>query len=224
MALALLVCLATVLWCILLSRRQRHTPDRIMTGLLGLIVIYDGLRILKDSGFSAFGDLRIVQGWVDLISACLYLTAALILKTSGTDRAATKIHLRLMEANEKPVDLSGAVMAAVAEMTHPLVDSSPVAIFAIDGHGIVTYWNTASETLIGWARAEIVGHELPFDPAGRIRGKNGKTISAAVWTSGIRSLQGHSSGRMFVAAGEAALRQAGIELVTTNEPREFVPG
>ena len=102
MALALLICLATILWCILLIRRQRGTVDRVLTALLGLIAIYESLRILKDSGFAMFAHLHILEGWVDFISACLYMVAALILKTSSVDRAATRVHLRLMEAGEKP--------------------------------------------------------------------------------------------------------------------------
>ncbi len=67
MALALLICLATILWCILLTRRQRNGLDKILTGLLGLIVVYDALRILKDSGFVAFARFRTAEGWVDLL-------------------------------------------------------------------------------------------------------------------------------------------------------------
>ena len=72
--------------------------------MLGLIAIYDALRILKDSGFNAFTRFRSMEGWVDLIGACLFLVAALILKTSSIDRAATKVHLRLVEADEKLAD------------------------------------------------------------------------------------------------------------------------
>ena len=222
MALALLICLATILWCILLTRRQRHGLDKVLTGLLGLIVVYDALRILKDSGFAAFARFRTLEGWVDLISACLYLVAALILKTSSTDRAATKVHLRLVEAAEKPLDLSSAVMAAVPELGHPLLDSSPLAIFAIDAHGVVTHWNAAAESLIGWTRSELVGHELPFDPNGPVQGKNGRIVEAAVWTSPIRSLHGYSGGTVIVAAGNGALRQAGLELCASAKPRVTV--
>ena len=218
-ALALLICLATILWCILLTRRQRHGLDKVLTGLLGLIAVYNALRILKDSGLAAFARFRSVEGWVDLTSACLYLVAALILKTSSSDRAATKVHLRLVEADEKPVDLTSAVMAAVPELGHPLLDSSPLAIFAIDAHGVVTHWNAAAESLIGWTRAELLGHELPFDPSGPVQGKNGRFIEAAVWTSPIRSLHGHTGGTVIIAAGNAALRDAGVELLSQGKPR-----
>jgi PAS domain-containing protein len=212
MAVALLVCLATILWCILLTRRQRNGLDKMLTGLLGLIAIYDALRILKDSGFSAFARFRTMEGWVDLISACLYLVAALILKTSSIERSATKVHLRLVEADEKRVDLTSAVIAAVPELVHPLVDSAPLAIFAVDTHGLVTHWNFAAQNLLGWTRNELAGRELPFDPRGPMQAKNGSFIEAAVWTSPIRSPNGQPGGTVIIAAGSAALRDAGVEL------------
>jgi hypothetical protein len=219
MALALLICLATILWCILLTRRQRNGLDKILTGLLGLIAVYDALRILKDSGFSAFTRFRTMDGWVDLISSCLYLVAALILKTSSIDREATRVHLRLVEADEKPVDLSSAVMAAVPELGHPLVDSAPLAIFAVDAQGMVTYWNAAAESVIGWTRGDLMGHELPFDPRGPIQGKNGSFLEAAVWTSPIRSPNGQPRGTVIIVAGNAALHDAGAQLLAPARPR-----
>jgi PAS domain-containing protein len=221
MALALLICLATILWCILLTRRQRHGLDKVLTGLLGLIAIYESFRILKDSGLVAFVRFRRLDAWVDFISACLYLIAALILKTSSIDRAATKVHLRLMEADEKPVDLTKPAMAAVPELGHPLVDSSPLATFAIDAQGTVTYWNAGAESLTGWTRNEMVGHELPFDPNGPIQGKDGKLIDAAIWTSPIRSPNGPPRGTVIIAAGNAALHDAGLEFSGSPEKQRL---
>ena len=211
MALALLICLATILWCILLIRRQRGSVDKVLTGLLGLIAIYESLRILKDSGFAMFAHFHMLEGWVDFISACLYLLAALILKTSSLDRAATKVHLRLMEAGEKPRNLANAAIASVAELRHPLVDASPLAMFAIDLQGAVTYCNPAAELLTGWTRSELVGHQLPFDPRGPIQGKNGRSIECAVWTAPIRPPNGPPRGKLIIAAGSTALRDAGLK-------------
>ena len=218
-ALALLICLATILWCILLTRRQRNGLDKLLTGLLGLIAIYESFRILKDSGFAVFARFRTMVGWVDVISACLYLLAALILKTSSIDRAATKVQLRLMEADEKPVDLSGVVIATFPELGHPLVDFCPLAIFAVDVHGIVSHWNGAAESLFGWTRNEMVGHQLPFDLSGQLRSKNGKSIEAAVWTSPIRSQHGQPGGTVIIAAGNVALHAAGLQFSTTAKQR-----
>ncbi len=211
LALSLLICIATILWCILLARRQRTGLDKALTGLLGLIAIYESLRILKDSGFSALSRFRTLDTWVDFISACLYLVAALILRTSSVDRSATRVHLRLVEADEKPVDFANAAIAAVPELGHPLVDSSPLAIFATDQHGAVTYWNASAELLTGWTRNEVVGHQLPFDPGGPVQSKNGRLVECAVWTAPLRAPQGPPRGKVIIAAGSNALRDAGLE-------------
>jgi hypothetical protein len=211
LAMALLICLATILWCILLTRRQRKLPDKVLTGLLGLIAIYESLRILNDSGFAVLGHFHMLTGWVDLVIACLYMGAAWLLKTYSVDRAATQVQLRLMEAGEKRVDHGSAMTAAVAEPGHPLVDSSPLATFAIDQRGAVTYCNAAAEMLTGWNRDELVGHDLPFDPKGPIQGKNGRLIECAVWTAPIRAPQGPPRGKLIIAAGSTALQEAGLK-------------
>jgi PAS fold len=222
LALSLLICIATILWCILLTRRQRNGLDKVLTGLLGLITIYESLRILKDSGFGALAHFHALDSWVDFISATLYLVAALILKTSSVDRSATRVHLRLMEADEKRVDLANAVIAAVPELGHPLVDSSPLAMFATDVHGTVTYCNTAAEVLTGWLRVELVGHELPFDPDGPVHAKNGRLIECAVWVAPILAPQGPPRGKLIIAAGTNALRDAGLEFSAPGKPRTAV--
>jgi PAS domain-containing protein len=215
MALALLVCLATILWCIFLTRRQRNSLDKLLTGLLGLIAIYQALRILGDSGLVRLTGIGRVDGWVDFISACLYLAAAVILKISSIDRATTKVHLRLVEADEKPVDLTKGPMAAVPELGHPLVDASPLATFAFDLHGTVIYWNTAAESLTGWTRDELIGQPLPFPHGGRVLCKNGSPVEAAVWTSPLRSANGAPRGTLVIAAGSDALKEAGLSVPGT---------
>jgi PAS domain-containing protein len=209
MALALCISLATVLWCILLARRQRSGLDKILTGLLGLIAIYEALRILKDAGFIIFHNIPKLEGWADFIIATLCLIAALILRASSIDRASTKAQLRLVEANEKPVDLTKG--AAVAPELRPtLLDSCPLATMAVDLHGIVTCWNSAAETLTGWTRDEVVGHPLPFSVHGPIINKSGNEVEAVFWTSPVQCANGTARGSLIVAADSSALHAAGI--------------
>ncbi len=141
-----------------------------------------------------------------------------------TDRSLIvyQVHLRLAEADEKPADLSSMVVAAVPEWGHPLVDSCALAIFAVDAQCVVTYWNPAADSLIGWARGEVMGHPLPFDPHGPIQGKNGNFLDAAVWTAAIRSANGQQRGTMAIIAGSAALQEAGAALSSKVKPRMTV--
>jgi len=211
MAIALCVCLATIMWCILLARRQKVGLDRLLTALLGMIAIYEALRLLKDSGILLFPGIRKLDGWVDLIIASLYLIAALILKVSSSDRASTKVRLRLVEANEKTLE-PGKMGGASTPETSAVFDSSPLATFAQDPSGVVIYWNSAAERLLGWNRDEIVGQRLPYASAGPLRDKQGREIEAAIWNTPIRPSSGTVRGTLTIAADSSALRAAGLEL------------
>ncbi|MGH8976522.1 MAG: PAS domain S-box protein, partial [Acidimicrobiia bacterium] len=46
-----------------------------------------------------------------------------------------------------------------------IVQSSPVAIMALDRAGHVHVWNVACEAMFGWKAAEVVGKPAPFDPS-----------------------------------------------------------
>jgi diguanylate cyclase (GGDEF)-like protein/PAS domain S-box-containing protein len=43
-----------------------------------------------------------------------------------------------------------------------IVQSSPLAIFALDGRGTVHVWNRAAEAVFGWTADDVVGAPLPF--------------------------------------------------------------
>lgn len=204
MALALCVSLATILWCIMLARRQRGGLDKILTGLIGMIAIYEALRILKDSGVVAFAGARQLDGFADFIVACLSLVAALILRVSSIDRATTKAQLRLVEANEKPIDLPKSGSGPFPELKHMLFDASPLAVIAVDLQGIVSYSNPAAESLIGWTRDELLGHSLPFSVQGPIVDKTGTEVDAAFWTSSIYGSTGTARGTLMIAVGAIA--------------------
>jgi PAS domain-containing protein len=176
-----------------------------------MIAIYEALRLLKDSGILLFPGIRKLDGWVDLIIASLYLIAALILKVSSSDRASTKVRLRLVEANEKTLEPAKVGVASVPE-TSAVFDASPLATFAQDPSGVVIYWNSAAERLFGWTRDEIVGQRLPYASAGPLRDKQGREMEVAVWSAPIRPSTGTARGTMTIAADSSALRAAGLEL------------
>jgi PAS domain-containing protein len=209
MPLALCISLATILWCILLARRQRSGLDKILTGLLGLIAVCEALRILKDSGFITLPGIPKLAGWADFVIASLSLIAAFILRISSIDRATTKAQLRLVEANEKPADLAKG-NAITAPDVRGALDPCPLATIAVDLHGVVTYWNAAAETLTGWTRAEMVGRTLPFSAQGPFINKAGNDIDAVFWTSPIRCTNGSATGSLILAADSSAVHAAGL--------------
>jgi len=207
MGLALCICLATILWCFLMARRQQSGLDKVLTGVLGLIATYEAVRVLKDAGVLIFPGIQRLDGWVDFLIASMYFIAALILKLSSSDRTTTKVKLRLVEANEKTVDVSKdaakSATAAAPEATM-LLDASPLATFAVDGAGAVAYWNPAAERLLGWKREEVLGQHLPRTAKGRLCNKQGRDIDAAVWTTPIR-WNGAERGVLTIAVEKSAL-------------------
>ncbi len=49
-----------------------------------------------------------------------------------------------------------------SELLATMLDSSPVAIWAVDEDLRVTYWNPAAERLYGWPASEVLGERPPF--------------------------------------------------------------
>lgn len=218
MGLALCICLTTILWCLFMARRQRSGLDKVLMGVLGLIATYEAVRVLKDAGVLMFPGIQKLDGWVDFLIACMYFIAALILKLSSSDRTTTKVKLRLVEANEKTVDVSKDVSKEVgkeaARTTTPaipeaaaLLDASPLAMFAVDEEGVVAYWNPAAERLMGWKREEVLGQHLAPTRKGLLPTKQGRDIEAATWTAPIQ-WNGASCGVMTIAVEKSALQVA----------------
>ncbi len=207
MGLALCICLLTILWCFLMAKRQQVGLDKILTGVLGLIAVYEAIRVLKDAGVILFPGIQKLDGWVDFLIASMYFIAALILKISSSDRATTKVKLRLVEANEKTMDV-GKSAAIAAPDTAGLLDASPLATFALDAGGTVVYWNSAAERLLGWKRDEVLGHQLSALGNGQLRNKQGEEVAGPVWTTPIRSSNGSARGTLTIAADKSILHDA----------------
>jgi len=208
--LALCICLATILWCIFLTHRQPNRLDKLLAGLLGMIAIYEALRVLKDSGFGLFAGFQSLDGWVDFLIASMYLIAAMILKLSSTDRSRTKVRLRLVEANEKSIEIGKTVTALAPDLSYLLFEASPLATLATDGDNTVIYWNTAAEDLFGWKRDEVLGQRSPFELTGPFVDKRGWNVDAVVWTAPIYSANGQRRATLLIAASGPALRGAGL--------------
>lgn len=54
------------------------------------------------------------------------------------------------------------------EMFRALIQSSPLAIFLLNGDGTVKSWNPAAEQVFGWSEAEVLGRLLPIAPENRL--------------------------------------------------------
>jgi PAS domain-containing protein len=207
--LALCICLATILWCIFLTHRQTNRLDKVLAGLLGMVAIYEALRVLKDAGFGMFSGFQHLDGWADFLIASMYLISAMILRLSSMDRSRTKVRLRLIEANEKSAEIGKTVTALAPDLSYLLFEASPLATLATDVDHSVIYWNTAAEDLFGWKRDEVLGQTAPFALTGPFVDKRGCNIDAVVWTAPIYCANGTRRATLIIAASGAALRATG---------------
>jgi PAS domain-containing protein len=205
--LSVFVCVATILWCIFMMRRQQSGPDRILMGVIGFISVYQGLKILKTAGIFSLNLLTgRVDDLADLSIASMYLIAALILKLSAADRATTKLRLRLVEANETPLALTRSASGG-ADLPACLVETAPLAMFTVDGNGTVIQWNAAAERVFGWKRDELLGRPLPFPlqaGEGRLSGKVGAPFEATVWLAPLTTAAGAARGELAIVAAAGA--------------------
>jgi len=221
-ALALCVCLGTILWCIFLTHRQKNQLDKLLASLVGLIAIYEALRVLRDTGVSVFSGLKEFDGWADFIVANLYLIAVMMLKISSTDRVRTRVRLRLIEANEKSIEIGKTLTSLAPDLSHLLFEASPLATFAIDADNLVVYWNAAAEELFGWKRDEVLGQRAPFLPEGPFPDKRGCSVDSVVWTTPIYSTSGTRRATLIIAASSDALRSVGINAGATDSKPALV--
>jgi PAS domain S-box-containing protein len=107
----------------------------------------------------------------------------------------------------------------MVQKLHAVVESSPLAIIALDGYGRIRMWNRSAEQIFGWAEAEVLGRPNPTIPADReeefrslvetrMRGevqagfetirirKDGQPVDVSIWSSPLRDDAGNITGIM----------------------------
>jgi PAS domain S-box-containing protein len=107
------------------------------------------------------------------------------------------------------------------EVRQAVIQSSPLAIWALDGEGNVRFWNPAAERIFGWTEAEVIHRPLPIIPEDQkeeyqrwlqgLRGgeplagveqtrlrKDGSRIDVNVWTAPLRDASGKISGTITI--------------------------
>lgn len=154
-ALALLLNLTTLCWCIRLYRLQYSKINGELLAFVGMVAMNEALRILQSAGVWA-PPTRTLSGLVDAAVAALYLLGLVILKHSSADHLATLLRLRVSEANEAR---TGALHSNL------LRERSALAVVGIDHSGAVDLWHNSAEEFFGWTREEVLGKRLPFTQA-----------------------------------------------------------
>jgi hypothetical protein len=98
--LTMCVCLLAIFWCIALLPRLGRGHERFLVGFIGLIAIYQGLRMLKDAGVWKPPGPSSLENAATFIVCTLYLVALVVVQIFGAEHHRTKVRLRLAEANE----------------------------------------------------------------------------------------------------------------------------
>lgn len=101
--LALGACLGAILWCIVLLPRLGRGHERFLVASIGLMAVFEGLRLLKDAGIWKPAQGSAYEEAAKFIVCCLYLAALLVVQVFGAEHRRTKLRLRLSEMNEAPM-------------------------------------------------------------------------------------------------------------------------
>lgn len=97
-ALSILLCLGTILSCVALERkRPHHRTDRFLIGFLGLLSVYQGLRVLQGAGIVAISSNRL-DGAIEVAVTGLCLLATVVLRLAAMDHLDHELAMRLVRA------------------------------------------------------------------------------------------------------------------------------
>jgi len=175
--LAVCFILATLCWTIYLLQEVREGRARYLMIMVGLVALFHGLRLLTASGVEELQVVAAYSGAVDLMVATLTFAALVVLRAETTRHLATRLQLRLSQAMEPPAPEPGE--KAIAEVVSPkrvspeekkarsevaldqLIQSSSIAIVALDKRGEVCSCNSAAEELYGAGKNGLLGKPLP---------------------------------------------------------------
>jgi hypothetical protein len=110
---SILICLATILSLFSLERRRPHSSlDRFLIGFLGLLSVYQGLRVLQSAGLVTISANTKLDDAIDLIVTMFYLLAAVLLRMWNGNRMDAESAMRLAQAAPPRSSRADAAMEA----------------------------------------------------------------------------------------------------------------
>ena len=121
--------------------------------------------------------------------------------------------------SQNPAEIREQQLWETVQRLRAIVESSPLAIIALDGDGHVRMWNQGAERIFGWAEAEVIGRANPTIPpdrqeeyrallGSRMQGKaqagfetirlrkDGTRADVSIWSSPLRDASGKITGIM----------------------------
>jgi hypothetical protein len=98
-ALAILVCLGTILTLFKLNRRKPLSrSDRFLIAFLGVLTIYEGIKILRNAGVVQLAVNDMLNDAIELLVAMACLSAAILLQISRVNHLNIESAMRLARA------------------------------------------------------------------------------------------------------------------------------
>jgi hypothetical protein len=98
-ACSIIICLATIFACFRLERkRPQQKSDRFLIAFLGLLAIYQAMRILESAGVLSMSVSTKLDDAIELMVAMFYLIAAMLLRFSSINRLDAESAFRLVRA------------------------------------------------------------------------------------------------------------------------------
>ncbi len=170
--------LVTICWTARLLQDIHDQRARFLVGMVGIMAIFHGLRLLSDPDLSGLPAPAAYGILVDLLVAILVFAALLILNAETERHRATQMQLRLSRAAEPAIPSGGQrVVSKVLDASQPaehagiprerpevmldrLIQASSVAIVALDSKGCVCTCNRAAEQLFHVEQKGLLGQPL----------------------------------------------------------------
>jgi hypothetical protein len=98
-AVSIVLCLATILSCVMLERKRPHQgADRFLIAFLGLLSVYQAIRILHAAGIVKLAVNVKMDDAIDLSVAGFYLLATIILRFATVNHLDAESAMRLVRA------------------------------------------------------------------------------------------------------------------------------
>ncbi len=121
--LAWCACLATILWCVILLPKLTRGHVRFLVGLIGLIAVYQGLRLLWETGVWKPIVSTPWENAASFVVCTMYLLALLVVEVFGAEHRTDAVQLRLADA-----ELRLAEAETVESGGEPLQDRVPGSV------------------------------------------------------------------------------------------------
>ncbi|MCE5308773.1 MAG: hypothetical protein LLG20_14130 [Acidobacteriales bacterium] len=99
LACSVTLCLLAIAVAIRLIRRLKGGSERFIAGFVGLIAIYEGLKILMQAGIWMPAN---ASGWTDIATfavTAMFVLALVVIQELGSEGHRTKFLLRILEAD-----------------------------------------------------------------------------------------------------------------------------